>query len=487
LELEKEELADKKTLLEEGLTYDNYVFRVTSDKMLVLLETPLVTRGDKRRFFKNYPKIKEFLISQGIQFVSEEPEELDGKFIVAKGHLPREGHPERIEFLPKFERLIKKTEEDLIKEIPEDEGKAEDLREKVQKILCVKEGEAIAKWHPLTPPTPGINVFGEEVQPPPLKEEKTFELSDNVYLDEKERLIKAKISGVVTFEKGKIDVLPEYVLKGDVDFSVGNIYFYGKKLTIQGDVKFGFKVIVEGDLELRGCTENKVKIEVKGNLLADGVIRGEHTTVEVWGEAKIRGAEFAKILVHENLYVKDYLVFTDTLAEGDLKAIEGKGLIYGGEVRAIGDVEVKMVGHAAQTLTIIEAGYPPDIVEDYLVTTERIKILNEFLTKIDDGLKLASKLKEEGRLTEEKLKYVEKLINERKRITEEIAKLEPMLKDLSTKLTEYRKKTIRIQQKIFPNVTLRIAEFTYTNNEELNGPIVFYLDVTEIKYREGGK
>jgi uncharacterized protein (DUF342 family) len=191
--------------------------------------------------------------------------------------------------------------------------------------------------------------------------------------------------------------------------------------------------------------------------------------------------------VHGNLYVKDYLVFTDTLAEGDLKVIEGKGLIYGGEVRAIGDVEVKMVGHTAQTLTIIGAGYRPDIVNDYLVTIERIEVLNEVLKKIDDGLKLASKLKEEGRLTEEKLKYVEKLINERKRITEEIVKLNSILKDLSTKLTDYRKKTIKIQQKIFPNVILRIAEFTYTNNEELNGPIVFYLDVTEIKYREGGK
>jgi uncharacterized protein (DUF342 family) len=143
-------------LLEEGLIYDNYVFRVTSDKMFAFLETPLLTREDKRKFFKNYLKIKEFLISHGIQFVLEEPEELDGKLIIAKGHPPREGHPERIEFLPKFERLIKKTEEDLIKEIPEDEEKAEDLREKVQKILCVKKGEAIAKWHPLTPQLQGL-------------------------------------------------------------------------------------------------------------------------------------------------------------------------------------------------------------------------------------------------------------------------------------------------------------------------------------------
>jgi uncharacterized protein (DUF342 family) len=74
-----------------------------------------------------------------------------------------------------------------------------------------------------------------------------------------------------------------------------------------------------------------------------------------------------------------------------------------------------------------------------------------------------------------------------KKITEEIAKLKLTIKELSTKLTHYRNKTIKVQQKVFPNVILRIAEFTYTNNEELNGPIVFYLDVTEIKFREGGK
>ncbi len=485
--MEKEQLTDKETLIEKGFTYEDYVFRVSSDKMFVFLETHLVTREDKRKFFKRYPKIKEFLISQGIQFVLDEPEELDGKFIVAKGHPPREGQPERIEFLPKFERLITKTEEDLIKEIPEDEEKAEDLREKVQKILCAKEGEPIAKWHPLSPPTPGINVFGEEVPPPPLKEEKNFELSDNVYLDEKERLIKAKISGVVTFEKGRLDVLPEYVLKGDVDFSVGNVYFYGKKLTIQGDVKFGFKVIVEGDLELRGCTENKVRIEVKGNVLVDGVIRGEKTYMEVWGEAKVKGAEFAKIRVHGNLFVKDYLVFTDTFVEGDIKAIEGKGLVYGGEIKAVGNVEVKIAGHSAQTKTILACGYHPEEVEGYLRRYGMIEKYKETLKKIDYGLHLACKLKEEGRLTKDKLSDVEKLVSQRKTIVEKLSKLEEEIKELSVKIVEYKNKKLKILQKLYPNVIIKIAEFTYTNDEELTGPVVFYLDIDTIKFKEGEK
>ncbi len=58
----------------------------------------------------------------------------------------------------------------------------------------------------------------------------------------------------MVYEKGKIEIFPEYTLKGDVDFSVGNIYFVGKKLIIQGDIKYGFKVNCKGILELRGCT-----------------------------------------------------------------------------------------------------------------------------------------------------------------------------------------------------------------------------------------
>jgi Protein of unknown function (DUF342). len=51
-------------------------------------------------------------------------------------------------------------------------------------------------------------------------------------------LIKAKESGVVVIEKDIIEIYPEYTLKGDVDFSIGNIYFTGKKIIIQGDIKF---------------------------------------------------------------------------------------------------------------------------------------------------------------------------------------------------------------------------------------------------------
>jgi len=85
-------------------------------------------------------------------------------------------------------------------------------------------------------------------------------------------LIKAKENGVVIIEKDKIEIYPEYVLKSDVDFSTGNMYSTGKKLTIQGDIKFDFKIICQGELELQGSTENKAYIEVIGPFLCQGII-----------------------------------------------------------------------------------------------------------------------------------------------------------------------------------------------------------------------
>ncbi len=478
-------MIDRKTAKEEGFVFEDYHFRVSSDDMFVVLETPLLTRAQKKEFIKIYSKIKEFLKEQGITLILEEPEPLDDKFIVAKGIPPKEGKPETLEFLPKFEKLIKSPEVHLPSDISQDEEKMADLRESVQKIICSRENEAIARWVPSIPPTPGVNVWGDQIPPPPLKEERTFELSENLYLDEQEKLIKAKLSGVLNFDGQKLEIYPEYTLKGDVDFSVGNIYFYGKKLTINGDIKYGFKVICEGDLELIGCTENNVYLEVKGNFICNGVIRGENTVLKIWGDAKIQGGEFCKIFIYGNLNVKDYLVFSYTYVEGNIIVEEGKGWIYGGEVTATGNITLKIAGHSAQTKTILKAGYKPEIIEGYLHLLEKIEILKDNIEKIDQGLKIAYKLKNEGRLDEKKLKLVEKLIEERKKIEQKFTDTKEKIKELSEKLLTYRNKTVIVKQKIFPNVIVEIAEYTFTTDQEITGQIIFYVDVEGIKIKEG--
>ena len=475
----EEKIIDRKEAKETGILCQDFLFKVSSDDLYVYLEDPLIDEERKKKFSENWEEIKRCLKSNGIQLVLDQPELVDGKVIVAKAQLPKEGLPERIEFLPKFLKLFAKFEEP----IEMSEETEEDLREKVQKIICATPDEPIAQWHPSIPPTPGLNVWGDVIEPPPLKEEKDFELGENVFLDEKDNLIKAKIAGVVVFDKGRIEIFPEYVLKGDVDFSVGNIHFVGEKLTIQGDIKYGFTVECKGILELKGGTENKVTIKVEGTLYCEGIIRGEDTKVYVLGEAHLRGVEFSQIEILGNLYVKDYLVFTKTFVKGDLFLTTGKGLIYGGKVCALGNVEVKILGHIAQTKTEITAGYLPETVDTYLKLLEEKEIYMETLKKICSGIELANKLKKEGRFSEKHEKILEKLLEEEKKIKNKLESLRDIIKNFKENLKELRTKTIKVLQKVHPNVIIQIADITYTVGSEIIGPTVFYIEDIAIKTR----
>ncbi len=475
-------MVDRKTAKEVGLYYEDFLFKISADDLYVYLDTPLPDKRIKKKFLEKWSEIKKYLQEEGIRQVLPEPEELEGKIIVAKGILPKDGTPERIELFPKFQKLIQAEAQELL----EKEAKEKiNLREEFQKIFCAVAEEPIAKWFPLIPPSPGINVWGDSIPAPPLKELKLFELGENVYLNEEEKLIKAKVSGVVHFDKRKLSVFPEYTLKGDVDFSVGNIYFIGKKLIIQGDIKYGFLVHCRGDLELKGCTENRVEILVEGTFISEGVIRGEDTKVKVKGLAKILGVEFAKLEIEGPLIIKNHLLFSQTLVLGDLIAEEGKGIIYGGEVRALGHIRCKILGHPAQTKTIIGAGYFPDTVEGYLHLLEKKEIYIEALRKIEAGIELGEKLKKEEALSSKKLAIFQKLTEEREKIQKSLKEIQDKLEEVALPLKELRTRTIKVLQKVYPNVILSIADFSYTVNSETNGPITFYWEELAIRIRTG--
>ncbi|MFN3406706.1 MAG: FapA family protein [Caldimicrobium sp.] len=471
-------MIDRKEAKEVGINWNGYTFKVSEDDTYLYLEDLLLTEEEKKNFFLKWPEIKIFLSSQGILQILEEPEYIDNKFILAKAKPPKEGYPQRIEFLPKFSKLLPHE-----KEI--DPSKKEDLRESFQKIICAELKEAIAKFYPAIPPQPGINIWGDPIDPPPLKEEKTVELGENVFLDEKENLIKAKETGVVVIEKGKLIIYPEYTLKGDVDFTVGNINFVGKKLTIQGDVKFGFKIECKGILELKGCTENKVKLKVVGTLISEGVLRGEETVVMVKGDAKIRGAEFANIEVEGNLYVKDYLIFTKTYVYGNIVATEGKGIVYGGEVCAEGDISANVLGHMAGTKSIVKAGYKKDKIEALSKLQSSLLFYEELLKKVNSGIELAQKIKSEGRLTKAQEEAFKKLSTEKEKIVKELSELKEEFKALKEETIGLKFKKIKVFKKIYPNVILSIADTILTIDKETSGPIIFYLEEEIIKYKEG--
>ncbi|MCX7872833.1 MAG: FapA family protein [Caldimicrobium sp.] len=473
--MEKEHFIDRKEAKEIGILFKEYVFKVSPDDYYLYIESPKISREQYEKFLEDWPIIKDFLQSQGIKFLLDFPKEINGSLVIAQGHPPKEGSPESIKLLPKFERIICSSMEN------EPNLQCEDLRERFQRIICAEAEEAVAQWFPSIPPTPGVNIWGDPIEPPVLKEKKTFELGSNVYLDEKDNFIKAKRAGVLTYTGGKLEILPEFTLKGNVDYFTGNVHFIGDKLIIQGDIKFGFTVTCKGNLELKGCTENKTRVEVEGFFHCDGIIRGEETTIIIKGDAYIRGVEFAKLVINGNLTVRDYLVFSDTFVNGNLIATEGKGIIYGGVVKVTGNINAKIIGYVAQTKTEIMAGYKPEIVKEYLHLIKKEITFKETLKRILYGIDLANKLKKENRLTKEKEKILEKLFREKEKIEKNLGEVLEKTKLFKDNLRELRKATIKVLNRVYPNVILGIADRTYTSNEEIAGPVTFYLEEAEIK------
>uniref|UniRef100_A0A7V4JQU2 DUF342 domain-containing protein n=1 Tax=Thermodesulfobacterium geofontis TaxID=1295609 RepID=A0A7V4JQU2_9BACT len=476
-------MIDRVQAKQEGIFIDEFVIKVSPDDMYLYLEVdpknPIIINSLREKWEKISAQLKE----NKIIGVLEDPDFVDNMLIVAKGIAPKNPIPERIEFFEKFLPLLKKDKdlEAKCREVSKEE--AEDLRDLCQSIICVKSEDAIGIWYPSIPGTPGANIWGDPVDPPPLSEKPPFTLGKNLYIDEKDSLIKTKESGVVVIEKDLIEIYPEYTLKGDVDFSTGNVYFTGKKLIVQGDIKFGFKVICEGDLELQGGTENKVYIDVKGSFVCQGIIRGEETQVKVKGNAQIKTVEFAIIEIEGNLTITNYLLFSKCIVYGNIIATSGKGIIYGGEIKCSGNIEAKILGNDSHTPTKIFAGYNPELIEPYKKALKEEMKIKEVLERLEQGIKLGKKLKKYGKLSEQKEKILSKLEEEAEKCYNALEKLKEEISNLKKLIAEYKSRTIRVLDKVYAGVTLGITDVTYTLNENKSGPFKFYLEADKPNFK----
>ncbi|WP_333570709.1 FapA family protein [Thermodesulfobacterium commune] len=470
---------DKDKLKKEGLNLEGFEFKVSEDELMFFWDE-IPTEENLKKFKEVWPQVKSRLIEEGIFGVLEEPEVLNNRLVVAKGVPITPFVPEKIELLEKFAKVISFQDEpvDL-----QDKEERKDIREIHRKIVCAEENEIIGKWYPPIPGLDGVNVFGETLQAPQPSSQSQIRLGENLFIDE-EKSIRAKQSGVVIYHQNTIDIFPEYEIKGDVDFSVGNIDFIGKKLIIKGDVKFGFKVKAKGDLEIYGGTENKVLIEVEGNFLCDGIIRGEETKVKVKGKAEIKGVEHAKLEVLGDLVVKNYLIFSETFVSGKIEANAGKGIIYGGVVKACDVIEAKILGNETHTSTKILAGYQPELIDDYLRKIQQSILLEETLNKLKVGIELGERLKKEKNLTPEKQKILEKIQKQYELYSKELEELLQQLKIIKKELSLYQSKFIKAQEKVYPGVMVGIADVFYTVVEEIPGPIIFSLENGKINIQK---
>lgn len=321
------------------------------------------------------------------------------QFRIVDGKLPINGNDAEMIFL---------FETELEYNANEDEKGVINFKE-VHLIQNVEMRQALVKKIPLTQGEAGMNVFGEPVSPKPGKD-KSFPKGKNTEVSESGEFLIASIPGHVSVVNKLVSVNPVYVVSENVDYSTGNIDFYGT-VYVKGKILEGFEVKAKGDIIVEGVIEDAI-VESEGNIkVKNGIIGKENGKGYIKALGSIR-AEFIqnmRVSSEEDIEVKKHIMHSFVQARNRVLALEKDGKILGGEILAGKAVSAKVLGSKFGNATFIEVGVDPVLRKKHQQIKDELReTLNE-REKLEADLLTLRKLKEENKLDEKKYKlFLEK-------------------------------------------------------------------------------
>lgn len=411
----------------------------------------------------NERKLKFGLIEESIKAaVSKRNGE---KIVLARGQDPRPGVDAYIKYHFEINGLP-------ISPKPRQDGSVDFYN--LDLIQQVKAGDVLAERIPPIPGQDGMDIFGHVIPAKKVKDV-VLKAGKGTRILTEENAIIAEKNGHVALINGKVTVSDIYEVRGNVDFSTGNIDFDGT-VRVKGDVLGGFLVRASADVEVGGAV-------LGGSIVAGGHIRVRNGIIGKKGASiSCQGNLFASYI--ENALVESGgtvqvgkgIMHSQIIAEGSVIVEGSKGLIAGGEVRAGRDIRAKTVGAPMGTHTLVEAGISPKLKLRYLATLSGLTAVKESLTKARQIIDLLQKMKEKtGELPEEKKAM---LI----RVKRSVISLEAELKDLLIEEQELLsllqnsvEGRIMIEKIVYPGTRIAIGDQSVTIDEPVQY-VVFLLN-----------
>lgn len=286
-------------------------------------------------------------------------------------------------------------------------------------------GDGLVRRIPPVPGQMGTDVFGKAIrvgEPANVQ----FKAGAGTQISESdENLLVAAIDGAVTIDvDGRVDVGTSRLVRGDVDYSTGNIVFSGD-LKVIGVVRAGFSVRTEGSLVVTGgmedaCAESRSSIEIAGGAAGSGkgkLVAG--TTI------RLRHVENFSVTAGTDIIVQEDAVHCRLQAKDTIHARS----IIGGETYVGSALECDIIGNNAEACTVIV------IQGRYLLIAER-----------ENCLRALAKLATEIAVSREEMyMLVHDSMDERGTL---IGDTEAVLGAIKQRCVQYRSKTAEMQARI---------------------------------------
>ncbi len=235
-------------------------------------------------------------------------------------------------------------------------------------------GETILSIEMPTTGSPGIDIFGQTIQPKPgrpvkfsagksAKQDSDIILGDNVELVMDGRFLVSKIDGMLQRHGKHISVMPVYEIKGNVDYSVGNVNITGAAV-IHGSVLSKFEVHATGDIYIMGSVEDAIINSGGSVFIEEGVYGHEKGIVLAQGNVETRTIEQANVFARGSVEAQSNISHSLVVAYNTISVNGQKGFAVGGSLKAGLGITVPRLGGPSHTATYAEVGSLLSIEEE---------------------------------------------------------------------------------------------------------------------------
>lgn len=318
-------------------------------------------------------KIKEVL--EILKNPKEKP--INIKELVAKGLPPEESKDGSFELLISLEPKIPKTAD----------GKVDHKNIEYYKIVQPKQKIVILK--PPYKGKSGINLYGEEIpskepKPIPIKTGENIEL-----IEEQNGTISgiSKIYGLITFKDNYLDISPNLIIEEDASIEKGNLKF-NNNIIIKKNVLRGLSIFCGNDLIVEENIESGF-IRVLGNIYVKrGINTADQGIILCKGDVNVEFIENTNLHCEGNIRVKNSILNSNIVCFNSIILENPNSTLIGGNTTFFEHLEAGNLGNESQLVTNLYVGYHYN--QQKLLET----MLEEFKKIEEETLKLSNELKE---------------------------------------------------------------------------------------------
>jgi uncharacterized protein (DUF342 family) len=269
----------------------------------------------------------------------------------------------------------------------------------INNIICVKEGEILLTKIPATEGKPGLTVSNKDI-PQYEGKDVQIEMGKGVTFNEEDNTFVALIDGHLEFDEKHINVLPVFMVDGDLDYSVGNIDFH-ETVHVRGDVLPGFSIKAKNILIDGLCQDST--LEASENIIIRTGVKGSHKCfLNAKNDIYTGFVENAELVADNNIEIVSFCYNSKLFSKNCIIAKGSESVISGGVINAFGGVIATELGKKGCATFTVAVGTKYDLedrIKEIMAEKEKIeKILHDTDEKLKTLARQNSKIHENAKL-----------------------------------------------------------------------------------------